>query len=131
MEITEELKQRVWERGIISDKYPSTQVRTDACGAFMVYSHFGDRNSPFGWEIDHICPASYLLELGIDEELIDNIDNLRPLNWKNNVSKSNDYPFYTAVCAASDDQSKNVEINEGKVVNANVQARLTELYNLN
>lgn len=131
MEISEELKRRVWSKGIIDERYPSDEVRKDACGAFILYEKFGDRNSIFGWEIDHIYPASELQgKEGITEDLIDNIINLRPLNWRNNASKSNSYPFYSACLVADDKGATNVETNIGKVVNQSVQAELKEFYHL-
>lgn len=70
------------------------RVRKDACGAFILYEDFGDRNSAFGWEIDHIYPASKLKEReDVTDEQIDDMRNLRPLNWRNNASKGADCPF--------------------------------------
>lgn len=129
MIITEELKRNVWNKGIICERYPSDKIRTDACGAFMLYDKFGDRDSIFGWEIDHIIPKSFLGG-NVDEERADNIINLRPLNWKNNASKSDNYPFYSASLTASDDLTTNVTTEEGKVVNERVQRELKEWFNL-
>lgn len=60
MELTEEQKRTIWERGVIDDKYPSEKIRKDGCGAFICYGDFGNRDSIFGWEVDHIYPASKL-----------------------------------------------------------------------
>lgn len=131
MEITEEIKRRIWSKGLIDEKYPSDIVRKDACGAFMLYEKFGDRNSIFGWEIDHIYPASELRgKEDITDDMIDDIINLRPLNWRNNASKSNSYPFYSASLVADDNAATNVETNIGKVVNEGVQAQLKDFYHL-
>lgn len=131
MEITEELKRHIWNKGVVDDKYPSERVRKDACGAFILYDDFGDRNSVFGWEIDHIYPASKLRRRNdISVELIDDIRNLRPMNWRNNASKGADYPFYTACWIADDENATNISVEKGKVVNTQVQAELRELYNL-
>lgn len=126
MNLTEEQKRAVWEKGIEDDKYPSDQVRKDACGAFIRYSDFGDRDSIFGWEVDHIYPASKLKE-GDD---VDNPANLRPLHWKNNVSKGDNYPYYTACMVADDEKATNVDANIGKVVNEHKQEELRKLYQL-
>ncbi len=131
MELTEEIKREIWNKGIVDDKYPSEKVRKDACGAFILYEDFGDRNSIFGWEIDHIYPASKLKQKqDVSAEQIDNLRNLRPLNWRNNASKGSDYPFYTACWVADDENATNIESNVGKVVNQQVQDELKSLFKL-
>lgn len=130
MELTEERKREIWNKGIIVDNYPSERVRKDACGAFILYDDFGNRNSIFGWEVDHIFPASILREKGVAEEQIDDILNLRPINWKNNASKGASYPFYTACLVADEANATNIEKNVGKVVNQQVQDALKELFNI-
>ena len=47
-----------------------------------------------GWEIDHIKP--------IARGGIDDISNLRPLQWKNNRSKSDNYPDWTSEVSSRD-----------------------------
>ena len=70
---------RIWRKGnTILGRNPSIWRRDDF-GRAMRYSDYGDRSSEFGWEVDHIQPK----EFGGS----DNIDNLRPLNWKSNVSR--------------------------------------------
>ncbi len=73
--------QAVWLMGQVILGYDSTKYRKDQCGAWISREKHGDRNSNFGWEIDHIKPAS---EGGSDD-----LDNLRPLQWENNVTTSN------------------------------------------
>lgn len=130
MELTEERKREIWNKGIVDEKYPSERVRKDACGAFMLFDDFGNRSSLFGWEIDHIYPAAVLHEKGVAEELIDNPLNLRPINWKNNASKGVNYPFYTACLVADDENATNIEMNVGKVVNQKIQTELKALFQI-
>ncbi len=70
----------VWQRGYLLPGYPSNEWRQDECGKRMRFGEHGNRDSEYGWEIDHINPVS---NGGGDQ-----IDNLQPLNWSNNASKS-------------------------------------------
>ena len=79
----------IWNKGQVVKGYNEKCYRKDACGAWMIREKYGDRTSPFGWEIDHIYPKSKMLESISDVSLIDDVKNLRPLNWKNNESKGN------------------------------------------
>ena len=69
----------VWDKGTIVDGYDSNTYRKDACGAWIVFEAYGDRNSEYGWEIDHIIPVA---KGGTDD-----LSNLQPLHWDNNVAK--------------------------------------------
>ena len=126
MEYTEEQKREYWERASSVDGEDPQQVRRDASGAIIHYSKYKDRNSDYGWEIDHIYPKSLLEEAKVPEKLINDPRNLRPMNWKNNVSKGSDYPSYNTVLTALG--SKNVEKKGTRVVNADIQKELKELY---
>jgi len=55
--------------------------RKDQCGAWIKFNEYWNRNSQNWWEIDHITPVSH----GGSDSLY----NLRPLQWENNLSKSN------------------------------------------
>lgn len=87
---------------------------------------YGDHDSIFGWDIDHIYPQNELEKLNVPQELINNRINLRPMNWKNNISKSNDYPEYRSVLKSSD--KTNVEDPQYKIVNEKKQQELKEFY---
>lgn len=77
MEYNEETINAVWEKGkTIPDNDPKV-YRKDECGAWIARSKHGNRDSQYGWEIDHISPGGS-----------DAISNLRPLQWENNVDKS-------------------------------------------
>ncbi len=76
---TESQKKEVWKKGIpIYGESPDVW-RKDTCGAKIKWSEHGNRDSSYGWEIDHINPVS---NGGGDE-----IWNLQPLYWKNNLDK--------------------------------------------
>ena len=79
MSFTEDVIQKVWEKGFIASKYNPKIWRKDRCGAWITRKGYGNRKSQYGWEIDHIKPKS---EGGTDE-----LSNFRLLQWENNASK--------------------------------------------
>ena len=76
-----EIIKRVWGKALPLLNDDPNRVRKDKCGAWIVFDEYGNRNSQFGWEIDHIKPDS----LGG----ADVISNARPLQWYNNASRQN------------------------------------------
>lgn len=90
------LKDIVWASARIIEGYDASRIRQDACGAWIAYADFNNRNSIFGWEIDHIYPIHKLEQLKVTENLWNNPLNLRALHWKNNCSKGNSYPMYVS-----------------------------------
>lgn len=77
MSFSDDMIQRVWEKGqTVSNNDPNVW-RLDACGAWIGRAFYGNRDSQYGWEIDHISPGGP-----------DILSNLRPLQWKNNTDKS-------------------------------------------
>jgi hypothetical protein len=109
-----------WNQGLIVEDYDSSLFRKDAAGAWISRSEYGNRDSKFGWEIDHIYPTA----LGGDNDE----KNLRPMQWENNVSKGDNYPDYVAVVAA--DGNQNVDKQSSRTINSSVQERLQALYSL-
>lgn len=93
-EWTKEEKHAVWEKGeVISGKDPR-RFRKDSCGDIMEWDKYGDDQSPYGWEIDHTYPQARLEKLGVPEEMIHDLRNLRPMQASNNATKSDNYPEY-------------------------------------
>jgi len=76
---SEEQIQKVWEKATVVSGNDSNVFRKDQCGAWIARKQYGNRNSSYGWEIDHITLES---KGGSDE-----LSNLRPLQWENNMSK--------------------------------------------
>ncbi|MBN8665627.1 MAG: HNH endonuclease [Chitinophagales bacterium] len=76
---SEQEKRAVWQKGSVIEGYDSSLWRRDICGHAMKYTEHGNRDSDYGWEIDHIKAVAN----GGD----DNISNLQPLYWGNNSSK--------------------------------------------
>jgi len=67
---------QVWDKGIQVPNNNPALWRKDICGAWMKWSDYGNRDSKYGWEIDHIIPNGG-----------DDLSNLRPLQWENNCSR--------------------------------------------
>ncbi len=82
MAFSEQDIQRVWEKGAVAPPNDPNEWRKDVCTAWMNRKAYGNRDSPYGWEIDHIVPIS---AGGSDA-----ISNLRPLHWRNNAEKQAD-----------------------------------------
>lgn len=94
MSFTDEIIQQVWEKGrTVSNNDPNVW-RNDECGAWIKRAEYGNRDSQYGWEIDHIDPE------GGDE-----LSNLRPLQWENNVATSDTGQL---ACVVTADGTRNV-----------------------
>lgn len=86
----------VWGKGVIVENYDRNEVRKDRCGAWIKLSAHGNRQSNFGWEIHHIIAES---KGGSND-----ISNLIPLHWKNNLDTANDYNI---TCTVKSNGEKN------------------------
>jgi hypothetical protein len=94
---TEKEIQEVWSKGVIVPNYNSSVWRKDACNAWIKRTEYGNRDSIYGWEIDHIIPKS--------KGGAESLDNKRPLQWKNNVGKQDD----RLVCVVTSNGNTNIE----------------------
>ena len=61
-------------------RWPPDVWRRDAFDNAIRHDDYGNRDSDYGWEIDHIVPVS---RGGTDA-----ISNLRPLQWSANVARN-------------------------------------------
>lgn len=56
MSFSDEDIQKVWEKGKVVVGQNANQWRKDECGAWIDRDKYGNRESKYGWEIDHIDP---------------------------------------------------------------------------
>lgn len=91
MSFDHETKSQIWHKATEVRSYDPNRWRKDACGAWIGWTEYGDRDSDYGWEIDHIDPNGG-----------DDLSNLRPLQWKNNVATSDSGVLTRAVTASGD-----------------------------
>lgn len=81
-----EIKSAVWNKARIVAGLNSSITRMDRYGAYIDWAAYGQRTTNGnGWEIDHIKPVA----AGGDDFIL----NLQPLQWQNNVEKSDTYPY--------------------------------------
>ena len=126
--MTEEQIQAAWNRATVVEGFDKNRYRKDACGAWIIRNKYGDTDSLYGWEVDHIVPQSLLRDKGFSDSLIDNSLNLRALQHENNASKQDDYPSYTAVVTS--EGTENVRVTKFLEVNIKKQEALKKLYNI-
>lgn len=118
--LTEQMINDAWNNATEVEGYDPNSFRKDCCGAWIVRNAYGNTNSPFGWEIDHVYPES---KGGKSDP-----QNLRAMHWENNRSKGDDYPAYRVSVQSEGNRNKHVNIQ--LVVNDRLQAILTNLYNI-
>jgi len=81
MSFSAEVVEQVWKKATyVSAENEKNGFRKDQCGAWIQRNKYGNRNSTYGCEIDHITPVS--------RGGTDSVSNLRPLQWENNAATS-------------------------------------------
>jgi hypothetical protein len=97
MSFSEEVIQKVWEKGTVIQNNDPNVWRKDQCGAWINRSVRGDtaRDSMYGWEIHHVNPNGG-----------DDISNLIPLQWENNLATGDTGKL---VCAKTSLGTKNIK----------------------
>ena len=75
---------KVWEKGQAIPGQDFDEWRRDDFGNNIRFDDYGNRDSEFGWEIDHIVTVA---DGGTDD-----INNLRPLHWRENLARNKLYP---------------------------------------
>lgn len=79
MSFDEKIISDVWAKGQTAGSNNPDEYRKDECGAWMYFSHYSNRSSQYGWEIDHITSVKH--------DGSDDLNNLRPLQWQNYACK--------------------------------------------
>jgi hypothetical protein len=69
----------VWAKGQTAGSNDPADYKKDECGAWIYFSHYGNKGSQYGWEIDYITSVKHVGS--------DNLNNLRPLQWQNYACK--------------------------------------------
>lgn len=83
--VLEDLKRAAWGRTApVAGQMNSWEFRKDILGNMVRYSDFGNRHSPFGWELDFIVSQA----LGGSS----NPENLQALHWKANAARADAVP---------------------------------------
>lgn len=80
MDFSEEIINLVWGKGKVVVGYDSLKWRQDDYGMWIGRDVYGNRDSKYGWEIDHIIPVS--------SNGSDSLHNLRPLHWESNLARN-------------------------------------------
>ncbi len=126
MNWTEQQKKTAWNRASVVKGCDPQQWRKDCCGAWIKWDKYGDNNSIYGWEIDHIFPITEMEKHNVPEEEMNATKNLRAMQHSNNASKSDDYPKYTSCVTA--EGNINIEKYQNLIVNKKAQEDINTLY---
>jgi len=70
----------VWDKARRVPGLDPDIVRRDSYGRLMLWEDYGYRDSPYGWEIDHVYPGAWANP--------DDTRNLEPLNRQSNMEKT-------------------------------------------
>lgn len=123
---TPEAIQSVWDKAPFVDANHPEFGKNDPCKACIRRDDYGNKDSAYGWEVDHIFPESKLKDAGVPQSLIDHIDNLRPMHWRNNIQKSDNFPTYSADVTAIGDT--NLDANRDYQIPRDTIDKLRTLY---
>ena len=77
LEVLENLQ--VWLKATPIPGYDESIWRLDDYGIRIRFDAYGDRNSIYGWEYDHIIPVA--------DDGPDDLSNIRPLHWRANARR--------------------------------------------
>src|ERR1700755_357150 len=86
MTMLEDLKRAAWARTspVSGQQLNSWEFRKDCLGNLVRFADYGNRHSPFGWELDYIIPHA----LGGTNDT----ENLQALHWRTSAARSEHVP---------------------------------------
>jgi hypothetical protein len=86
MTMLEELKRAAWARTspVSPAQLNAWEFRKDCLGNLVRFSDYGNRHSPFGWELDHIVPH---VSGGTNDP-----ENLQALHWRATAARGENVP---------------------------------------
>lgn len=91
MAFSSALIEQMWAMADTQPGIDGKTWRKDFAGAWIRKDQFG-LHTEYGWVIDHIRPRS----LGGGDDL----RNLQPIHWRNNISKGTDYPKFRTIVSS-------------------------------
>jgi hypothetical protein len=81
----EDLKRAAWSRtSPVGGHSNAWEFRKDRLGNMVRWADYGNRKSPFGWELDYIEPRSVAVS--------PDPDNLQALHWRATAARSSNLP---------------------------------------
>jgi len=95
MNWSEDIVLSIWEKGTVAPNYDPKKYRKDECKAWMKFDEYGNRDSSFGWDINHIGPMQNY-----------STKNLIPLQWENYIEKN----IGSMKCKVTSSGNKNIQI---------------------
>ncbi len=85
MALLEVLKRNAWSHTTpVGGHANAWEFRKDKLGNLVRYADYGNRKSPFGWELDYIVPRA----LGGSSDP----ENLQALHWRATAARSDNVP---------------------------------------
>jgi hypothetical protein len=86
MTMLEEMKRAAWGRTnpVSTMQLNAWEFRKDCLGNLVRFSDYGNRHSPFGWELDHIVPR---MNGGTSDA-----ENLQALHWRATAARADNVP---------------------------------------
>lgn len=89
---------RVWKNATKVEGYNPDIWRKDFAGAWIRRDSYG-KHTQYGWVISFLIPLS--------KGGTQTLDNLTALHWKNDETKSTDYPEFTTIISSDSNHNIN------------------------